>query len=99
MNAHLRLSSGTPVKLEHASLSLEVLEEHLSKSLYIFFRALNFTDDGSGHKAGEGCLTLYLEAEYRSQRSECRDDPVLQPSEEIQALRVQSSSSAVPSDA
>ena len=83
MNSHLRLGSGTPAKLEHASLSFEVEEEHLKKSLYIFFRALNFSDDGSGHRAGEGCLTLFLEAEYRAHRSECRHDPALSPSTEI----------------
>ena len=60
MNSHMRLSSGTPAKLEYASLSFLVKEEHLEKPLYIFFRALNFTDDGTGHKANEGCLTLYM---------------------------------------
>jgi len=66
MNSHLRLGSGTPAKLEQASLYFEVEEEHLKKPLYIFFRALNFTDDGTGHRANEGCLTLFLEAEYRA---------------------------------
>jgi len=35
--------------------------------LYIFFRALNFTDDGSGHEANEGCLSLYMEIEFSAQ--------------------------------
>lgn len=65
MNTHLRLASGTPVKLEYASLAFHIQEHHLNKNMYIFFRALNFTDDGTGHKANEGCLTLYLEAEFR----------------------------------
>jgi hypothetical protein len=97
MNSHLRLGSGTPAKLEHASLSFEVEEEHLKKPLYIFFRALNFSDDGSGHRASEGCLTLFLEAEYRAQRSECRHDPALSPSTEIQTLHIQSPGQGGPS--
>lgn len=88
MNQHLRLASGTPAKLEHASLSFEVAEEHLHKPLYIFFRALNFSDDGSGHRAREGCLTLFLEAEYMARKSECRHDPALPPASEIQTLRI-----------
>lgn len=75
MNSHMRLSSGTPAKLEYASLSFLVKEEHLEKPLYIFFRALNFTDDGTGHKANEGCLTLYMEAEFKLNLPACRSDP------------------------
>jgi len=26
---------------------------------------LNFTDDGTGHAAAEGCLTLFMEVEFR----------------------------------
>jgi hypothetical protein len=77
MNSHLRLSSGTPAKLEYTSLSFQVHEEHLDKSLYIFFRALNFTDDGTSHKAAEGCLSLYMEAEFRQTMPSCRSDPHL----------------------
>lgn len=65
MNSHLRLSSGTPAKLEYSSLSFTVHEEHVDKPLYVFFRALNFTDDGTGHAAAEGCLTLFMEVEFR----------------------------------
>jgi len=88
MNSHLRLSSGTPVKLEYTSLSFKVLEEHLQRNLYIFFRALNYTDDGTGHKAGEGCSTLYVEAEFRQSEPVCRNDPNLHPSNEIKSLRI-----------
>lgn len=87
MNSHLRLSSGTPAKLEYAALSFKVLEEHLDKPLYIFFRALNFTDDGTGHAAAEGCLTLYMEAEFKQSMQSCRSDPHLQQSSDIQTLR------------
>lgn len=90
MNSHLRLSSGTPAKLEHTSLSFEVEDEHVKKPLYIFFRALNFSDDGTGHRAAEGCMTLFLEAEYRARRSECLHDSELRPSTDIQTLRIQS---------
>lgn len=89
MNHHLRLASGTPAKLEHASLTFEITDEHLEKPHYIFFRALNFTDDGTSHKASEGCLTLYLEAEFRAQPTQCRHDPALNPSNDIQTLRIQ----------
>jgi hypothetical protein len=84
----LRLASGTPAKLEHASLTFEVTDEHLQKPLYIFFRALNFSDDGTAHRANEGCLTLFLEAEFRAQPGHCRHDPALSPSTEIQTLRI-----------
>jgi hypothetical protein len=66
MNRHLTLPNGRTGKLEYASLTFETREEHLSRPLYIFFRALNFTDDdGEGHKAMDGCLALFLEAEFR----------------------------------
>lgn len=65
MNRHLELPRGIEVKLEYAALSFEVTKDHLADPLYIFFRALNFTDDGAGHKAAEGCLALYMEAEFR----------------------------------
>jgi hypothetical protein len=65
MNRHLELPRGIEAKLEYAALSFEVTKDHLADPLYIFFRALNFTDDGAGHKAAEGCLALYMEAEFR----------------------------------
>jgi len=86
MNRHLELPGGRPAKLEYAALSLEVTKEHLSNPLYIFFRALNFTDDGQGHKAAEGCLAIYMEAEFRPQANECKHSPILESSSAIQTL-------------
>ena len=66
MNRHLTLPNSRTAKLEYASLSFEVTQEHVSRPLYVFFRALNFTDDdGEGHAAMDGCLALYLEVEFR----------------------------------
>jgi hypothetical protein len=45
MNRHLILPSGTEAKLEYAAISFEVRPERAHKPLYVFFRALNFTDD------------------------------------------------------
>lgn len=90
MNSHLRLPGGQPAKLEHAALSFQVDEEHVNRPLYVFFRALNFTDDGDGRTAGEGCLTVFLEAEYRAEPSKCLHDPALEPSRDIQVLHGQS---------
>ena len=67
MNRHLELPGGMPAKLEYASLSFEVTKEHLSNPLFVFFRALNFTEGDNGHKATEGCLAIYIEAEFRPQ--------------------------------
>lgn len=62
----------------------------MGKPLYIFFRALNFTDDDDrSHKSSEGCLALYLEAEFNAhpdQASHCNEDPELEPNREIQML-------------
>jgi hypothetical protein len=83
MNRKMMLSRDTPVKLEYAEVSLEITEEKLNKPLYVFFRALNFTDDEDrGHKQSEGCLALYLEAEFNAhpeQAKHCNDDERLEP--------------------
>jgi len=51
MNRKMMLSGQRAIKLEYAEISFEVTEERKEKPLYIFFRALNFTDDdGEGHK-------------------------------------------------
>lgn len=89
MNRHLILPSGSQVKLEYATLSFEVSNEHLHKPLYVFFRALNFTDDGSGHHGREGCLALYLEAEFRSAVPDCGRHASLQPSSQVAVLKDQ----------
>jgi hypothetical protein len=73
MNRHLELPRGNRMKMEYASLSFEVKEEHLWKPLYIFFRALNFTEDLNGDNT-EGCLALYLEIEFRAASIECKHD-------------------------
>jgi len=83
MNRHLELPGGKQAKLEYAALSFEVKKEHLSNPLYVFFRALNFTDDGEAHKAAEGCLAIYMEAEFRPQASECKHNPALESSSAI----------------
>lgn len=55
MNSHLKLPSGTPVKLEHAYLNFLVTEDKLYTPLYVFFRTLNFTGEGESNSKGEGC--------------------------------------------
>lgn len=86
MNRHLELPGGSEAKLEYAALSFEVTKEHLSDPLYVFFRALNFTDAGDGHKAAEGCLALYMEAEFRPHPSDCKHNAALESSSVIQTL-------------
>lgn len=66
MNAHLRLPLGLPAKLEHAYLNVDIEQSNLDAPLYIFFRALNFSDDGEGHESSEGCLSLYMEIEFNT---------------------------------
>lgn len=51
MNRKMMLPGARAIKLEYAEVSFEVTEERIGKPLYVFFRALNFTDDnGEGHK-------------------------------------------------
>jgi hypothetical protein len=96
MNRHLTLPRGQAAKLEYAALTFEATQDHLSRPLYIFFRALNFTDDeGAGHKAAEGCLSLYIEAEFRSTSTKCKNSPALEPSSEIKILEGQSQASVL----
>lgn len=71
MNRHLEVRN-QQFKLEYSSLSFEITEDLESKPLYIFFRALNFTDNGAG-TVKEGCLSLYLEAEFRKSPGECKN--------------------------
>lgn len=67
MNSHYRLPAGTTIKMEHATLSYEVPESLVGKNLYVFFRALNFTDeDGANHRKSDGCLALFMEIEFRA---------------------------------
>ena len=89
MNRHLILPSGSSAKLEYAALTFELEEEHVQKPLYVFFRALNFTDDGSGHQGREGCLALYLEVEFQASTGTCGNHPSLQPSSQIAVLKDQ----------
>jgi len=79
MNRHLELSGGRPAKLEYAAVTFEVTKDLVEKGhpVYVFFRALNFSDDGTGHKAAEGCLTLFIEAEFRPDAGDCRHSPAL----------------------
>ena len=96
MNRHLTLPGGRTAKLEYAAVTFEATEDHLSRPLYVFFRALNFTDDdGEGHKAADGCLALFLEAEFRSSPSTCKQNPVLEASSEIKVLADQSQASVL----
>lgn len=96
MNRHLTLPGGRKAKLEYAALTFEAKSEHLSKPLYIFFRALNFTDDdGAGHEAADGCLALYLEAEFRASTPKCKHNPAIQPPTEIKKLAVENQASVI----
>lgn len=83
MNRHLTLPSGSHVKLEHAQLSFEVTQEHAGNPLYVFFRALNFSDNGASHREREGCLALYMEIEFKPKKPECGRNPRLEPSTSI----------------
>lgn len=56
------MSGGRPAKLEYASLSFDVEQDHVDRPLYFFFRTLNFTEDGQSQT--EGCISLYMEAEF-----------------------------------
>lgn len=96
MNRHLTLPGGRTAKLEYAALTFEATQDHLSRPLYVFFRALNFTDDdGEGHKAADGCLALFLEAEFRSSPSVCKHNPGLEAATEIKVLADQSQASVL----
>jgi len=76
MNSHYRLPNGRELKMEHATLSYEVPRALLDKDLYVFVRALNFTDeDGINHKSSDGCLALFMEIEYRAAVADCWNDP------------------------
>ena len=87
MNAHYRLPNKKTLKLEQASVSYEITQQHIDEPMYIFVRALNFTDeDGSGHRSSDGCLALYFEIEYRAASHECFNDPILATSTEITQL-------------
>jgi hypothetical protein len=80
MNSHYRLPAGDTLKMEHATLSYEVPESLVGHNLYIFFRALNFTDEeGANHRASDGCLALFLEIEYRAAKASCFNDPQMRP--------------------
>ena len=80
MNRHLTTPQGTKVKLENAALSLTIESQYIGKPLYVFFRALNFTDtEGESHRDKAGCLTLYIESEFRTQDNECGRYSQLQP--------------------
>jgi hypothetical protein len=80
MNRHLVLPGGSAAKLEYAALSFEVEAEQAQKPLYVFFRALNFTEGGgtqSGSSGREGCLALYLEVEFQASSGDCGHYPSL----------------------
>lgn len=85
MNSHFRLpSSDSPIKLEHAFLNFEINQEMINKPLYVFFRALNFSSEEKTISKEEGCLSLFIEAEFRSVASAgkyiiCKDDSELLP--------------------
>ena len=83
MNRHLTLSGERHIKQEYAQVHFQVESQMLHKPLYVFFRALNFTDDGAGHKASEGCLALYIEAEFREDSGKCKNNHALAPSTDI----------------
>jgi hypothetical protein len=85
----LVLPSGTVVKQEYAALSFEVRSEQVGAPLYVFFRGVNFTDDGTTHRQREGCLALYLEVEFSPERSECGRNSRLEPSSSITTLQDQ----------
>jgi hypothetical protein len=87
MNRHLILPSGSSAKLEYAAVSFEVEQQHVEKPLYVFFRALNFTDDGAGRQGREGCLALYLEVEFQASAGTCDNHPSPQPSSQIAVLK------------
>lgn len=95
MNRHLILPAGTETKLEYAAVTFEVSQEHLQQPLYVFFRALNFTDDVSGPAGREGCLAMYLEVEFQSAGGECGRHPGLPPSSQITVLKDQSQAALV----
>lgn len=83
MNTHLELAGGIPAKLEYAAASFEVKQDHVGKPLYIFFRALNFSEEGQEHKSTEGCLTLFIEAEFRTEMNDCNHHQLLKPSNDV----------------
>jgi hypothetical protein len=58
----------------------------LHRPLYVFFRALNFTDDGASQKASEGCLALFIEAEFREDSGKCKNNHALIASTDIVSL-------------
>jgi len=45
MNRHLLLSGGRPAKLEYAHLTLDIDHGYAERPLFVFFRALNFSDE------------------------------------------------------
>jgi len=87
MNRHLVLSGGRPAKLEYTSLAFEVGHEHLDGPLYVFFRALNYTDNDEAHRATEGCLALFIEAEFNPIGTECLHNPAMTSSSSVEVLK------------
>ena len=76
MNSHYRLPAGRTLKMEHATLSYEVPPKQVGKNMYVFVRALNFTDeDGANHESSDGCLALFMEIEFRAGKTHCNNDP------------------------
>jgi len=94
MNSHFRVpGSGTAVKLEHAYLNFRLTDEHLNRPHYVFFRALNFTESATeGQKEDSGCLSMYIEAEFRADEPPCFRDQSLEPNSQIIKLDARTTS-------
>jgi len=95
MNRHLVLPRGTEAKLEYAAVSFEVSNDQQDAPLYIFFRALNFTDTADSASAKDGCLALYIEMEFRSSPVECQRSQSLKPNSQVNVLRERGQSQLV----
>jgi hypothetical protein len=82
-------------QLKFADISFEVTNEHLEKQFYIFFRALNFTINDEEETKAQGCLSLFIEAEFRPENLECKHNSELRIVDNIEDLKNKELSSVV----
>ena len=97
-SAHLGVTQGRlsskDGKLDYAYLEAMIPYDRINKTLLIVFRAVNFTEGDGGDSRGESrpCETLFIEIEYKRQKSEskCQYNPQMQQGTGVQQLSPES---------